>query len=115
MFFRRKCCSCYRYPNEYKNNIEFKKIDLNELSNMRRNGLNIIIIDVRSPQEYEEGHINGSICIPSYDIIKKAESIIPDKNISIVAYCNYGNRSRKAASILNQMGYNNVYILDITR
>lgn len=81
-------------------------IGIEELNTIGRNA---IIIDVRSNQEYREHHINGAICIPSFEISQRIEREIPDKNALIVLYCQSGIRSRKALNILLKKGYTNVY------
>lgn len=67
------------------------------------------IIDVRSPQEYREGHVNGAISIPDYQIKKEIEKKVPNKDELIVIYCSTGHRSQRAQQILEDMGYTNVY------
>lgn len=69
----------------------------------------VIILDVRTPEEYNEGHIEGAILIPDYEILETAEKILTDKNQTILVYCRSGNRSRKAANNLLYLGYQNVY------
>lgn len=69
----------------------------------------VIILDVRTPEEYKEGHIEGAILIPDYEILETAEKILTDKNQTILVYCRSGNRSRKAANNLLYLGYQNVY------
>lgn len=68
-----------------------------------------IILDVRSPQEYREGHVDGAISIPDYRIKKEISKIIQNKNEIIVLYCSTGHRSRRAQKILEDLGYKNVY------
>ena len=68
-----------------------------------------ILIDVRSPQEYNEGHLDNSILLPEYEILKKIEDIIPNKNTKIILYCSSGTRSKKAQEELEKMGYKNIY------
>lgn len=72
---------------------------------------NGILVDVRSKQEYEEGHLPTAIHVSLYDIKKKIESVVPDKNKLIVVCCSSGNRSRQAKQILENMGYQEVYNL----
>ena len=67
------------------------------------------IIDVRSPQEYREGHVDGAISIPDYQIKKEIVKKIPNKDELIVVYCSTGHRSQRAQQILEDMGYINVY------
>lgn len=71
----------------------------------------IILIDVRSNQEYNEGHYDGAINIPLYEIKERITNHVSDKNSIIVVYCSVGHRSRKAQEILNSFGYTNVYNL----
>ncbi|MBR1802950.1 MAG: rhodanese-like domain-containing protein [Clostridia bacterium] len=69
------------------------------------------LIDVRSKQEFEEGHLPTAIHVSLYDIQKQIEKIIPDKSKLIVVCCSSGNRSQKAKQILENMGYQEVYNL----
>ncbi len=70
-----------------------------------------ILIDVRSPQEFNEGHLPGAICIPEYEIINRYKVDLRDKNKLIVLYCSSGWRSKKAQNRLKKLGYINVYNL----
>ena len=67
-----------------------------------------IILDVRTPEEFAAGHIAGAILIPDYEIGKKAESILTDKEQLILVYCRSGRRSKNAASELATLGYTNI-------
>ena len=87
--------------------MEEKDIGLEEVMQLQNEGA--IVIDVRSPQEFREGHIDGAISIPEYDIKKEIEKIVLDKNKNIVVYCSSGGRSKKAQKVLNKLGYQNVY------
>lgn len=71
-----------------------------------------ILLDVRSPQEYNEYHLTGAICIPYYELQSKILKIVEDKNQTIIVYCQSGARSGKAVNILKHMGYSNLYELD---
>ena len=67
-----------------------------------------IILDVRTPEEFAERHIEGAILIPDYEIGAKAESILTDKDQLILVYCRSGRRSKNAASELAALGYTNI-------
>jgi len=69
----------------------------------------IILVDVRTPQEYAEVHIPGSKLIPLDTIKKDAEKLLSDKDATIYVYCRSGNRSSQAARILADLGYSKVY------
>lgn len=65
-----------------------------------------ILVDVRTPEEYEEGHIPGSRNLPLDELIRARN--MPDRNASLYVYCHSGARSRQAAALLKRMGYPNV-------
>lgn len=91
-----------------------RKIDMYDISDEDLSSIILkgaIIVDVRSPQEYEEGHMEGAILLPEYDIKKKAREVLQDKNKDIVVYCSSGTRSKKAQEELQDMGYTKVYNL----
>ena len=67
-----------------------------------------IIIDARTQEEYDQGHIPGAIMIPEYEIADRAEKELPDKNQLILVYCRSGRRSKIAAEDLVKLGYTNV-------
>ena len=67
-----------------------------------------IIIDARTQEEYEAGHIPGAIMIPEYEIADRAEKELPDKDQLILVYCRSGRRSKIAAEELVKLGYTNV-------
>ncbi|HOJ85107.1 MAG TPA: rhodanese-like domain-containing protein [Thermoclostridium sp.] len=78
---------------------------------MVRNNKDIILLDVRTPEEYRERRIPGSILLPNYEVRDGAADVIPDKDAKIVVYCRSGRRSAEAANILKELGYKNVYDL----
>ena len=67
-----------------------------------------IIIDARTEEEFAEGHIENAILIPEYEIAKRAEKEIPDKDTLILVYCRSGRRSKIASDELVKLGYTNV-------
>lgn len=84
-------------------------VDLEELKQLAARG--VIVIDVRSPQEYREGHIDNAICIPEYEIVYGCNKRIKNKKQEIVVYCSSGQRSKRAQTELNRAGYSNIYNL----
>jgi len=67
-----------------------------------------IILDVRTQEEYDEGHIPGAIVISHEEIGEKAEEVLTDKNQLILVYCRSGRRSKIAAEALVELGYTNI-------
>lgn len=68
-----------------------------------------IIVDVRTQEEYEEGHIPDAICIPNEIIADVKPDELPDLDQIILVYCRSGRRSKEAAQKLFDIGYTNVY------
>lgn len=67
-----------------------------------------IILDVRTQEEYDQGHIPGAILIPDYEIRARAEAELTDKDQMILVYCRSGRRSKLASEILIKLGYTNI-------
>lgn len=84
------------------------KITAEEAKQIMDSEANYIILDVRTDEEYAEGHIPNAILIPDYEIEEKAEAILTDKNQTILVYCRSGNRSKSASEILARLGYTDV-------
>ena len=89
--------------------MEQPDITMEELKKLEKEGA--ILLDVRSPQEYKEGHLNGAISLPEYEIKENAETILKNKKEIIIVYCSSGSRSKKAQKELIEMGYETVYNL----
>lgn len=103
MFCKRRCCKmCYR-------SLQNGDITIEELNNKIAQGA--ILLDVRSNQEYKEGHLQGAINIPDYELRNRVQKEIPKKNQLIVIYCQYGGRSRNAYNMMKMIGYTNIYNL----
>lgn len=67
-----------------------------------------ILLDVRTQEEYDQGHIPGAIVVPDTEIEARAEEVLPDKDQLILVYCRSGRRSKNAAQILVELGYTNI-------
>jgi len=68
-----------------------------------------VLLDVRTPQEYAQIRIPGSVLIPDFELDARMGSELPDLNAPIIVYCRSGNRSRGAALKLLHAGYTRVY------
>ena len=67
-----------------------------------------IILDVRTQEEYDEGHIPCATQISHEEITEKAEEVLTDKDQLILVYCRSGRRSKIAAEALVELGYTNI-------
>lgn len=92
-------------------NRGYGKMEINkqQLDKMVERGA--ILLDVRSPQEFEEGHLEEAILVPEYEMKESIEDIVPDKLQTIIVYCSTGHRGQKAQTILQNLGYQQVYNL----
>lgn len=87
----------------------YRKISPEEAAEMLKNDPQIILLDVRTEEEYAEKHIPNSILVPDDQVVARANTTFPDKNAVILVYCRSGRRSEGAAKALVKLGYNNVY------
>ena len=86
---------------------EYKKITLDEAKKMMETQ-KVIVVDVRTLEEYNEGHIPNAISVPLETIENEAEAKLKNKDDLILVYCRSGRRSREAALKLIEKGYTNV-------
>jgi phage shock protein E len=88
--------------------VVYRKISATQAKEMIDGVEPVVILDVRTQAEYDEGHIKDSILLPYDQIPDKATSVLPDKNATILVYCRSGNRSATASNALIELGYTNV-------
>ncbi|MGN1181547.1 MAG: rhodanese-like domain-containing protein [Faecalibacillus sp.] len=85
----------------------FKSIDINQGIKEYKKIPGAVLVDVRTSQEYKEGHIPDSKNIPLQSLIVDAYKILKKDDVLFV-YCRSGSRSKQATNILKQMGYTKV-------
>lgn len=85
----------------------YKKISPAEAKEMMDSG-GVVILDVRTVEEFAEGHIKNAELIPDYEI-NLAPKQIPDYSQTLLVYCRSGKRSERASAALVEMGYTSVY------
>ena len=71
-------------------------------------GVEFVILDVRTQDEFSHGHIKGAISLPVDDLRRLAPSLLPDKEELILVYCNAGNRAALAVKMLGRLGYTSI-------
>ena len=86
----------------------YRRISMEEAVKMMKDEKNYIILDVRRPDEYVEGHIPGAINVPNEEIGTSEIAELPQKSQLILVYCRSGRRSKEAAEKLAVLGYTNV-------
>lgn len=85
----------------------FRRTDINDGVEQYKNTEGAVLLDVRTPEEYREGHIEGSINIP-LQTIGTVKQQIKNTATPIYTYCLSGSRSQQAVSMMKGMGYTKV-------
>ncbi|MBQ9764201.1 MAG: rhodanese-like domain-containing protein [Phascolarctobacterium sp.] len=79
-----------------------------ELQNKLNAKEDFVLLDVRTQEEFDAGHIAGAVLLPYDEINVKAATVLPDKEKEIVLYCRSGRRSAIAKKELVELGYKDV-------
>ena len=86
----------------------YRQVNMDEAITMMEEGSGYIILDVRTPGEFEEKHIPGAINVANETIGTDEIPELPDKDQLILVYCRSGNRSKQASEKLVALGYTNI-------
>jgi molybdopterin/thiamine biosynthesis adenylyltransferase/rhodanese-related sulfurtransferase len=96
----------------YRELLQQVKAEISELDPSRGRELieagDVLVVDVREQDEWDEGHIPGAVHIPRGNLESRIERAAPDQGRPIVLYCSAGNRSAFAARTLDELGYEDV-------
>ena len=93
---------------ENKQEVTYMNITAQQAKEIMDSQEGYIILDTRTQEEYDQGHIPGAIVIPHDQVMEKAEMQLPDKDQLILVYCRSGRRSKLAAEALVKLGYTNI-------
>ena len=102
------CLTACGQGKENKQEANYMNITAAQAKEIMDSQEGYIILDTRTQEEYDEGHIPGAIVISHDEILEKAESVLTDKNQLILVYCRSGRRSKLAAEDLVKLGYTNI-------
>ncbi len=94
--------------SESGNKTEYRTISPEAAKTLLDNGRELVLVDVRTAEEYAEKHIPGAILIPNEEIDGSRPEELPDLDATIIIYCRSGNRSKTASEKLIAMGYTDV-------
>lgn len=84
-------------------------LDVNQVSQMLAEDENIVLIDVRTPEEFQQGHLEGAKLINFYDANFQDEVKKLDQAKKYVVYCRSGGRSAKSVDAMKKLGFSEVY------
>ncbi|MCL4245547.1 MAG: rhodanese-like domain-containing protein [Candidatus Dadabacteria bacterium] len=90
---------------------EIQARDARALIEQRKND-GLVILDVRTKAEFDDGHINGSVNLDYKDEAFKEKLSGLDTSATYVVYCRSGRRSAEAAGIMEEMGFTDIYHLE---
>ena len=88
--------------------LGYRQISMDKAVKMMKDEKNYIILDVRRPDEFAEGHIPGAINVPNEEIGTAEIAELPNKSQLILVYCRSGRRSKEASEKLVKLGYTNI-------
>ena len=94
--------------NNQENKQPIRYVSMDEIKEIMNENTDYIILDARTIEEYNEGHIPNAICIPNETIDESVITKLPRKAQLILIYCGSGNRSKQAATKLANLGYTNL-------
>lgn len=101
-------CGCGDAVSAPTGQAAYRQVSSDEAGKMMERETGYIIVDVRTQQEYDEGHIPKAVCIPNETIDREPPTLLSDKEQKIFVYCRSGRRSKEAAQKLADMGYKNI-------
>lgn len=89
--------------------MEIPEIKPKEMHESINRGDEIVILDVRTVEELNEGFIKGAVNLPVDDLMENIEKTVSDKQAKIYIYCHSGARSEAAVEYMMKLGYKNVF------
>jgi rhodanese-related sulfurtransferase len=88
-----------------RSQTQAKLISPKEAFERSKSEKDILLLDVRTQEEYAEGHIANSLLIPIQELAGRVDELLPYKDKTIIAYCRTGHRSGKATELLGAKGF----------
>ncbi len=102
------CLSIFCLSSCKDEKITYTQITPEEAKQIMDTEKDYVIVDARTPQEFESGHIENAIVLQEENVLELAPQMFTEKDKLILVYCRSGNRSKKVAEALANMGYTNV-------
>ena len=86
----------------------YRELSMEEAADWMEQQSGYLLVDVRTREEFESGHIPGAILLPIEDIREGKVDALTEREQTLLLYCRTGRRAEDAAEILSKMGYRNV-------
>ena len=102
------CSSSNAGESSESEDSTYQQISPEEAKELMDAETDYVILDVRTKEEYEAGHVVEAVCIPNETIDDTVTEQLPDKDQLILVYCRSGNRSKQAAQKLADLGYTDI-------
>ena len=96
-------------PEDMTGKAAYHKISAEEAYEMMASQEVVVVVDVRTREEYDGGHIENAVLVPNESIGSEMPEALPDKEATLLIYCRSGRRSKDAAEKLLSLGYQIVY------
>ncbi|QAA30658.1 rhodanese-like domain-containing protein [Clostridium manihotivorum] len=87
------------------------QINITDAKKLLADNDGILILDVRTDEEFEEGHIDGAVLIPANKLPFRYEEILDYEDKPVLVYCQTGGRSPMATNFLEENGFSDIYHL----
>ena len=87
------------------------QINITDAKKLISNNNDLLILDVRTNEEFEEGHIDGAVLIPANKLPFRYEEILDYEDKPVLVYCQTGGRSPMATNFLEENGFSEIYHL----
>lgn len=89
---------------------EHRHLSMEEAMKMMQSETDVLVVDVRTKEEFDKRHIPGAVLVPIEEIrAGRTDHLLPDKQKTLLLYCWTGRRAEDAAALLVDMGYWKVY------
>ncbi len=93
-------------------NPKNNKLTVKQFSNKIENKDYDFLLDVRTPEEWNQGHHKDAILIPIANFVSDLPKLVLNKNAKLLLYCKKGIRAEATAKIAERLGYKNIYWMD---
>ena len=101
--------ACFRF-GYFGQERTYKTVSAADAKGIMEANPSLLILDVRTAQEYSQGHLRGAVNIPASELSRRTGEL--GKNRAILVYCQSGSRSAQASSILVEAGFTHIYNME---